>query len=74
VLFLKCAARIASGGFSGAFVVLGGFTIGMFYFPSAFLMLMGGLLSAAVGKAVRACAGGWSGVGPVCHRVCRQGA
>ncbi|MBZ5596576.1 MAG: hypothetical protein LAP39_30410 [Acidobacteriia bacterium] len=50
VLIPKCLMRIISGLLLAAFVVLGGFTIGLFYFPSAFLMLMAGLLSAPVRK------------------------
>jgi hypothetical protein len=40
--------RIVAGLILAAFAVVAGFSIGLFYFPSAVMMLLAGLLSAPV--------------------------
>jgi hypothetical protein len=48
VLLPKWWVRIVAGLVLAAFVVVGGFSIGLFYFPSAAFMLFAGLLSSPV--------------------------
>ena len=48
VLLPKWWVRLVAGLVLAAFVVVAGFSIGLFYFPSATFMLFAGLLSSAV--------------------------
>ena len=48
VLLRKWWVRLVAGLVLAAFVVVAGFSIGLFYAPSAFIMLMAGLVSAPV--------------------------
>ena len=50
VLLPKWWVRIVAGLLLAVFVVIAGFSIGLFYFPSAFMMLMAGLLSTSMRK------------------------
>jgi hypothetical protein len=50
VLFPKFWVRLVAGLALAALAVVAGFTVGLFYFPSAVLMLLAGLLSAPVRK------------------------
>lgn len=47
---LRIGQSIIAGLILVAFAAVTGFSIGLFYFPSAFMMLMAGLLSAPVRK------------------------
>ena len=48
ILIPKFSARIIAGLILIAFAVISGFSIGLFYFPSAIMMLMASLVSAPV--------------------------
>jgi hypothetical protein len=50
VLLPKRWVRLLAALVLAAFVVVGGFSIGLFYAPSAFVMLMAGLVSAPARK------------------------
>ena len=50
VLLPKWWVRLVAGLVLAAFVIVAGFSIGLFYAPSAFVMVMAGLVSAPVRK------------------------
>lgn len=50
VLLPKWWLRLVAGLVLAAFVVVAGFSIGLFYAPSAFMMIMAGLVSSPVRK------------------------
>ena len=50
LLIPKFSARLIAGLILLAFAVISGFSIGLFYFPSAIMMVMAGLVSAPLRK------------------------